>query len=188
MSMFGFLKGKKSTPIEEFENKAFSAWGVSNPDNAKRLRLRMAFVLAAASEIHMKMGQRSAPIIEKIQIDVAKASQDIPVRVSDLFDVNVPSHSINYSMERFLSVASPAGVNLEGSTQLNGLAAIYGLFEAFGQEGVSWISDRSQGPFGPLGAASLLMHDLSVGGSNKSVIAMTDVPKAYTQALLEITK
>ena len=186
--MFGFLKGRKSTPIENFESKAFAAWKVSNPDNGIRLRLRLAFASAAAADIHRKMALRGVPIIEKIQVDVAKASHDLSVRVSDLFNVNVPSHSIDFSMQRFLSVAASAGVGLEQNTQLNGLTAIQGLFEAFGQEGASWIDARSQGPFGPLGAASLLMHDLSVGGSDKSAIAMTDVPKAYTQALLDMTK
>lgn len=186
-NMFGFLKGKKPNGFEAFEDRAFRVWGVSRANHAQRLRLRLAFVASAVTIIQSKAGRSGGALIEKIQTDLVRSSRDLDVLIGDLFDVDVPSHSIDFSVESFLLAVAPPGSGLGEATKLNGLAAIDGLFGAFGQEGASWVHEKSQGPFGAMGAAALLLHDLAVGGRSDGPSSML-VAKDFMQTLAEVTK
>ena len=185
--MFGFLNKNRTDDVSSFEDKAFKAWGISQPNNAQRLRLRLAFAAASVAIISDNAGANAHVIIERMQSKIVKSSNGIDVSIGDLFDVDVPKHSIDFSMNSFISAVAPSASGLGEKTKLNGLAAIDGLFAAFGQAGASWVHSRSQGPFGPLGAAALFLHDISVGGSSDAQSSMA-VAEALASALKDITK
>lgn len=185
--MFGFLKAKKHKNLIGFEKQAFKIWNVHSPNNAQRLRLRLAFVASASAILHSKFGASGASLVDTIQSEAIKISDDISVRIEDLFEVDVPDHSINFSLEIFLPAVGPKGSGLEATTMLNGIAAIDGLFAAFGEEGAVWVDQRSKGPFGPMGAAALFMHDIAVGGVSDASTSMA-IAKEFTTTVVDMTK
>lgn len=185
--MFKFLKGNSRNNFDAFEKEVFQSWGVSRPSDAQKLRLRLAFVSCAVAIVHRSAGDAGAHVIRKIQEDVVQSSREFSVVISDLFDVEIPSHSIDFSMEDFIEAVDQPGLGVGAKTKINGLAAIDGLFVAFGQDGASWVHDHSSGPFGPNGAAALFMHDLTLGGRSDGPSSLM-VAKAFGRAIVNMSR
>lgn len=183
--MFGFLR-KKSRGIQEFERQAFNAWRVTKTTPAHLLRLRLAFGSSTVAIAHDVAGDDGRVVVEPILAELKNDSRDLAVTCGELFDVDVPEHSIDFSMTRFLAVIDPQRIGINRQTKLNGLAAMEGLFSSFGQEAADWVDDHRDGPFGSTGAAALFMHDIALGGRSDGPSSLL-VAKAFAQAFSELT-
>ena len=184
--MFGFLRAKSSA-LEEFEKRTFKFWEVANPSNAQRLRLRLSIISSASAIISSKTNNAGKSLIDKVYDEVIQKSGGLDVKISEIFNFNLPKHTISFSQADFISVISPPGVRLTGDTKVDGKTAIAGLCETFGQQAASWISSKAQGPFGSNGAAATLMYDLAVGGEAKGLIFVT-VSKDFMETIIAMTK
>jgi len=182
--VFSLFRREKLQGINRFERDVLQKWEVPQSNHAERLRMRLAFASAAAAYIQSISVVNNNKAVDKIYNDVANTSKDLDIVIEDLFDVNIPDHSIEFSMRDFMRTINQRSLKVDKNTMINGLAAIDALFATFGKASASWVLERANGPLGISGSAAILIQNL-VFGDRPNTANIIETAFHFTQIIDE---
>lgn len=158
--MFGLFKQKPDNVINDFQAKAFKAWGVSANDVATELRFKTA--LGVYVSILMSVTIDNRAVVEKLSQKIFKYITDTVesklCRVSDIFSIEHKVKCADYSQSAFLA---EAGIDNPGIT-MNGFGILDCLAQVIGDDCATFLQGRDSGDL--VNAGTLMLRDLSVGG------------------------
>jgi hypothetical protein len=182
--MFGIFKPKASKIIDTFQAQAFSAWGVQKSDVATILRFRAglgiytSILLSSFGSNREQINQVSNEIFSKIIASVA----DEKCRVSDIFSITNNVKCIDFSQEKFLSVANLPSANVV----MNGRGVLDCLAQAYGADCAKFLQGRDGANM--QNAGMLLLTDFAVGNAEGKAIAALSVSQCYMKFFDKIMK
>lgn len=176
--MFGLSKPKASDIINNFQQQAFSAWGIQNADIATRLRFKAA--LGIYTSILLSTTNQSRTSIERVSNEILKkiiaTTEGDRCQVSEIFSISNKVKCINFSQSKFLAVANLSSANVN----INGLGVLDNLAQAFGVDCAAFLQGREGGEI--INAGMILMKDLTVGDADKGdVISSMLVSQHYME-------
>ena len=158
--MFGLFKPKAGVIIDNFEKKAFGAWGVNSNNIATKLRFRA--ILGLYTSILMSTTINDRSVVERLSNNIfskiIETVQDEKCRISDVFSVSSNVRCINFSQSKFLGVAGISSAKVI----TNGTGILDNIAQAFGEDCAEFLQDREDGEM--LNAGLLLMKDITIGG------------------------
>lgn len=158
--MFGLFKQKPENVINEFQVKAFKAWGVAPNDLAAELRFKAALgvyvsILMSATIDNRAVVERLSQRIFKNIIDTVS---DKRCRVSDIFAIENKVKCADYSQSDFLIEAEIDSA----SVIMNGFGILDCLAQIIGNDCAVFLQGRDGGDL--INAGTLMLRDLTVGG------------------------
>lgn len=160
--MFGLFK-QKSDPkkiINNFQAKAFKAWGVEPNDIATELRFKTA--LGVYISILMTVTIDNHAVVEKLSQKIFRHITDTVknkrCRVSDIFSIEHKVKCADFSQSIFLEEAEID----KPSIIMNGFGILDCLAQVIGNDCAMFLQGRDGGDL--VNAGMLMLRDLSVGG------------------------
>ena len=158
--MFGLFKQKPEKVINDFQAKAFKAWGVSSSDTATELRFKTA--LGVYVSILMSVTIENRSVVERLSQKIFKHITDTVdskrCRVSDIFSIEHKVKCADYSQATFMA---EAGID-NPAVIMNGFGILDCLAQVIGNDCAMFLQGRDGGDV--VNAGMLMLRDLSVGG------------------------
>jgi hypothetical protein len=183
--VFGLFKSNAGDIINQFQAKAFAAWGVNRPSIVEEIRFKAilatytSIFLSSTQSDRAKVGKLSNTIYSQIIATV----KDKKCSVRDIFAISDSVECIDFAPEKFLSSAGIRSLD----TTMNGLGLLDNLTQAFGEDCVSFLQGRDGG--GMLQAGIMLLRDLTLGDArNSDPISSLVLSEEYMQFLQKIVK
>ena len=158
--MFGLFKQKPELVINDFQMKAFKAWGVASNDIATELRFKTALGVYVSILMSVTINDRS--VVERLSQKIFKHITDTVnnkrCRVSDIFLIEHKVKCADYSQSAFLAEAEIDNP----SVNMNGFGILDCLAQVIGNDCAMFLEGRDGGDL--VNAGMLMLRDLSVGG------------------------
>lgn len=183
--MFGLFKQNPEKVINEFQAKAFKAWGVASNDTVTELRFKTALGVYVSIVMSVTIDNRS--VVERLSQKIFKHITDTVdnkrCRVSDIFSIEHKVECVDYSQSEFLA---EAGID-NPSVIMNGLGILDCLAQVIGNECALFLQGRDGGDL--VNAGMLMLRDLSVGGiDGVDMIAGMQLASDFTEFYEEMVK
>ena len=179
MGLFGKLfSGNKgfASVIVETQNKLFKTYGVSQPNDAQKLRASFYLCISGMAILN-EAGAGRAPIrgvIDRLVADASELSKPLSVVARDIWE---------NSTENQNKIQSQLPRGTTELTKLNGLAAFDALYASLGQDLMTDILSHNKGPLGTPGYAGIVVVD-GIFGKGRAEEHFMDI----TMQMLEFSR
>ena len=183
--MFGIFKQKPEKVINEFQVKAFNAWGVSSNDTAAELRFKAALGVYVSIFLSVTIDNRSVVerLSQRIFKNITDTVSDKKCRVSDVFLVENKVKFVDFSQADFLA---EAGIS-SASVIMNGFGVLDCLAQVIGNDCAKFLQGRDGDNL--VSAGTLMLRDLTVGGiDGVDTISGMQVASDFTVFFTEMSR
>lgn len=162
-ALFGGNKNIKnvSATFTKTQNNLFRLYGVSNPNDALKMKASLYLCIAAIAMINDMRGSADGAstekIIDKIVEDTREITKPLSMKVSELAN---DAKDLKLILSKF-------PVPIDADTKVNGLAAFEALYSSKVETLVKDILSHNSGPMGSSGYAAIVVGD-GIFGAGKS--------------------